>query len=271
VRPATFHAATFNVLHGRSVDDGRVDLDRFAEAVRRLDADVLALQEVDRGQPRSYGADLTAIAAHASGAVASRFAPALVGLPGSWRRADGEDSAETSADASADASGEAAQYGVALVSRFPVSSWRVVRLPAMPGRVPVLFPGRRRPVVVRDEPRVAVVARVELPDGPATFACTHLSFIPWWNLVQLHKLTRALPRDLPLVLMGDLNLQPDAAVRTTGLHPLASDLTFPVDEPYEQIDHLLGRGVSAVGPGVATRLPLSDHRALSVEVALRGG
>ncbi len=60
--------ATFNVLHGRSPRDGRVDLDRFASVVRALDADVLALQEVDRDQPRSHGADLTAVAAEAMGA-----------------------------------------------------------------------------------------------------------------------------------------------------------------------------------------------------------
>ncbi len=36
--------ATFNILHGRSLVDGRVDVARFADAVRGSDADVLALQ-----------------------------------------------------------------------------------------------------------------------------------------------------------------------------------------------------------------------------------
>ncbi len=60
---------TFNILHGRTVGDG-VDPERLQECVRRLDPDVLALQEVDRGQPRSGHADLTAVAAEAVGAVA---------------------------------------------------------------------------------------------------------------------------------------------------------------------------------------------------------
>jgi endonuclease/exonuclease/phosphatase family metal-dependent hydrolase len=55
--------ATFNVLHGRSLTDGAVDLDRFAKAVAGLEADVLGLQEVDRDQPRSHGADLAGVAA----------------------------------------------------------------------------------------------------------------------------------------------------------------------------------------------------------------
>jgi endonuclease/exonuclease/phosphatase family metal-dependent hydrolase len=248
--------ATFNVLHGRSPVDDRVDTERFAAAVRELDADVLALQEVDRDQPRSHGADLTAIAARAAGAVAHRFAPALSGDPPQWRRSTGDEPPGTP------------QYGVALLSRHPVSAWQVVPLPALPGRLPMLFPGRRKPVLVRDEPRIAVVARVEAPEGPLTVASTHLSFLPAWNAVQLRRLARSLPRDLPLVLMGDLNMGTALARRATGLRALAAGLTFPAHAPAEQLDHLLARGVRATSPGRVHRLALSDHCALSVDAAV---
>ena len=251
--------ATFNVLHGRAPSDERVDIDRFAGAVRHLDADVLALQEVDRDQPRSHGADLTAIAAEACGAADARFAPALVGPPGRWLRATGTEAAGVPS------------YGVALVSRYPVRSWRVVRLPAARGRVPVLFPGRTRPELVVDEPRVAVVARVEAPDGPVTVVSTHLSFIPWWNVVQLRRLLLALRSEHPLVLMGDLNMGPARAARVTGLRPLATGLTFPAHAPREQLDHVLARGaLRPVARSDARLLPLSDHRALSVDLAPAG-
>jgi endonuclease/exonuclease/phosphatase family metal-dependent hydrolase len=82
--------ATFNILSGRSPGDDRVDEVRFAEAVRALDADVLGLQEVDRNQPRSQHADLTAIAAEAMGAVAHRFVAALHGVPAMWTPSTGE-------------------------------------------------------------------------------------------------------------------------------------------------------------------------------------
>lgn len=73
--------ATFNLLHGRSLTDGLVDPDRLADAVHALDADVLALQEVDRDQSRSGHLDLTAIAARALDAPHHRFAAAVVGTP----------------------------------------------------------------------------------------------------------------------------------------------------------------------------------------------
>ncbi|HET7741877.1 MAG TPA: endonuclease, partial [Mycobacterium sp.] len=41
--------ATFNILHGRTVGNG-VDVGRLADCVHRIDADILALQEVDHVQ-----------------------------------------------------------------------------------------------------------------------------------------------------------------------------------------------------------------------------
>src|SRR4051812_17993339 len=141
--------ASFNILHGRSMRDGMVDPDRLRDAVRALDADVLGLQEVDRNQPRSHQLDLTEIAAQAMGAVESRFVPALIGTPGEgWRPARRDD------DPAAPA------YGIALLSRLPVSAWATVRLPPLPIRRP------------RDEPRVAVGATL----GGVTVFTTHLSF-----------------------------------------------------------------------------------------------
>ena len=60
--------ASFNILHGRALSDQRVDLDRLAEAIGLLNPDILALQEVDRLQPRSHGADPHGRAAEAMGA-----------------------------------------------------------------------------------------------------------------------------------------------------------------------------------------------------------
>ena len=247
--------ATFNILHGRSLDDDRVDVDRLAAAVKRLDADVLGLQEVDRDQPRSMNADLTAVAAEAMGAVDSRFVAALSGTPGgTWVAATGDEQPGS------------ASYGIALLSRLPVVSWRVVRLPSLRSRVPVWFRGDRRPRIVADEPRVAVVAVVEGPAGLLTVATTHLSFVPGWNSVQLRRLVRSLTGTRePLVVTGDLNMESPQATRVSGLRSIAAAPTFPAEAPLRQVDHVLVRGpIAAVGTAEAPQFPLSDHRALVV-------
>lgn len=249
--------ATFNILHGRSPGDDRVDVERFADAVGTLDADVLALQEVDRNQPRSGHADLTAVAAEAMGAVDSLFVAALAGTPGStWVAATGEEQPD------------AAAYGIALLSRHPVTAWQIVRLGSPPVRVPMWFRGSRRPELVGDEPRVAVVATVTTPHRTLTVVNTHLSFVRAWGGVQLRRLLRAVDGTEPLLLVGDLNMGAARVGSISGLRALVSEPTFPAAAPREQLDHVLARGaVGEVAGAGARRLPLSDHQALFVDLA----
>ena len=250
--------ATFNVLHGRSTTDNEVDLDRYAAAVASLDADVLALQEVDRGQPRSHGADLTTIAADAMGAVDHRFVATLTGLPGTWRASDGE------------LTPDAPSYGISLLSRWPVSSWTIVPLKGREGRIPLEHVHDGELTFVIDEPRVAIAAVVQSPAGPVTLVNTHLTFLAEWGRLQLQRLVDALaPLPRPAVLMGDLNLTGSLPSALTGWRPLAHELTHPVTEPDRQIDHILVEGdLSAVGPGRSIDTGVSDHRALVVDIAL---
>jgi endonuclease/exonuclease/phosphatase family metal-dependent hydrolase len=250
--------ATFNILNGRSTKDGTVRLDRLADAVRSLDADILALQEVDRLQERSHLADLTAVAAEAMQARSHQFAAALSGTPGgTWVAATGRETPDR------------ASYGIALLSRYPASSWQVLRLPRLPPRFPMWLPGPRRVIVVHDEPRTAVIGTFQTPHGEVVVANTHLSFVPGWGRRQLRRITRNLTVfDEPVVLMGDLNMPAPKPVRLTGFRSLADHATFPVVEPDRQLDHILLRG--RLGRVTASRAPLltlSDHRALVVDVA----
>jgi endonuclease/exonuclease/phosphatase family metal-dependent hydrolase len=249
--------ATFNILHGRSPVDDRVDLDRFVDAVKELDADVLALQEVDRNQGRSANADLTSVAAEAMGAAEHRFVAALAGTPGAtWMAATGEEQPDSAA------------YGIALLSRVPVVSWQVVRLSPPPTRVPMWFRGSRVPELVRDEPRVAVAARLDTPHGELTVANAHLSFVGWWGRHQLRRTVQGLGDAEPLVLMGDLNMPLAPATAVTGMRSLLDRPTFPADAPREQLDHVLVRGeVGPVRSVDVVRLALSDHLAVIVDLA----
>jgi endonuclease/exonuclease/phosphatase family metal-dependent hydrolase len=249
--------ATFNILHGRTVGDG-VHIDRFRSCVTALEPDVLALQEVDRDQERSGRADLTTVAAEVMGATEHRFVAAISGAPGAtWMAATGREQPGTAA------------YGIALLSRYPVTSWQVLRLPRIPVRFPMYLPGPRRILMVDEEPRAAVVARIQTALGAITVASTHLSFVPLWNRLQLRRLIHDLAGfPGPRILAGDLNLLPGAARRWSGMRPLACGATFPAAEPVRQLDHIL-----TDDPGLYARaseaplMPISDHRALVSELA----
>lgn len=255
--------ATFNLLHGRSLTDGLVDPDRLAAAVTTLDADVLALQEVDRDQSRSGNLDLTAIAARALNAPEHRFAAAVVGTPGEQFRPLTHDD---------DGHGEPL-YGVGLVSRHPVRTWQVTRLRPAPVRSPIYAPGPGGGLILlRDEPRVVLAAVLDTPHGPLTVAATHLSFVPGWNMLQLRRVVRAL-RALPAprILLGDLNLPAGAARLLTGWQPLGRRPTYPAGQPRVQLDHVLAdrRGLDRLPPVTAVHTPLStisDHRPLLVDL-----
>jgi endonuclease/exonuclease/phosphatase family metal-dependent hydrolase len=248
--------ATFNILHGRTVGDG-VDPQRLRDCVRRLNPDVLALQEVDFEQPRSDRADLTAVAAEAMGAVEHRFVAAISGTPGAtWMAATGHEQPGTAA------------YGIALLSRYPVASWQVLRLPRIPMRFPMYLPGPNRVMVVNEEPRAAVIAQLDTPIGRLTVANTHLSFVPGWNRRQLRRLIhdlRGLPG--PRLLTGDLNMTPDTVQRWSGMRALAAAATFPAPTPDRQLDHILtdDDGLRA-GATEAELMPISDHRPLAVDI-----
>lgn len=250
--------ASFNILHGRALSDQRVDLDRLAEAIALLNPDILALQEVDRLQPRSHGADLTAVAAEAMGAISHRFVAALSGTPGATWMAATED----------DVPG-VASYGIALLSRYPARSWQVLRLPQIRRRFPMWLPGPRKIMVVQEEPRAVVIGDLETPGGPLVVANTHLSFVPGWGRLQLRRICRdlaAVPG--PVLLMGDMNMTHPKPAQLRGYRSLAVCPTFPAAAPNRQLDHILLRGdFGRVVASNAPEMPLSDHRALVVDIA----
>ncbi len=248
---------TANIQHAL-VDGERVDLERLGHALAGLDGDVVALQEVDRGQRRSGGTDQTRTLARATGMPEHRFLPALHGpldLPRGRRRAP----ARTPQHAP-----DLPGYGVALLSRHPVRAWHPMRLPGL--NVPGL------PPLGVDEPRVALAAVVATPDGPLTVVTTHLSRTDPWKRLQLRRLHHRLrhaPR--PLVLLGDLNTRGDLPARRTGWRELVHVPTYPAGRPWLRIDHVLVDGdLTAAGAARAPDLGVSDHRAVVVDVVLPG-
>jgi endonuclease/exonuclease/phosphatase family metal-dependent hydrolase len=269
----TVRLVTFNVFSGRSLADGRTDPDRLAAAVASLRADVLAVQEVDRFQPRSGLVDQAALVARAAGAVDGRFVPLVSGTPGEpgWSPA----APELLAPETPDGAASAPQYGIGLVSRLPVLAWHILPLKPPRGRYPIPVPSRPPKLIwIPDEPRAAVAAVLAGPDGSPllTVACTHLSFVAGANVLQLRRVRAwlaALPG--PRVLLGDLNLPGGLPARVTRWTPLFSGATYPAPNPKMQIDHALADGLpgDARWQGEVLHLPMSDHRAAAVDITWR--
>lgn len=255
---ARLRFGTFNLLHGQSVTSGAVRDDDLRAAATALDTDVLALQEVDRGQPRSHKSDQAAIVAEVLDAHWWRFAPMIVGAPlPPWTRADPR----------SDPPGPA--FGIALVSRLPVLSWHVRSFPPAPLRVPLTVPGRRNFTPLPDFPRVALGAVLIGPDGPFTVVATHLSVVPGWNVRQLRAIVRWLATmPPPRLVLGDLNLPGRLPATISRWSQLARVPTYPSWRPRLQLDHMLSDGIGhgAVRAVGVRQLPISDHAALTVDL-----
>jgi endonuclease/exonuclease/phosphatase family metal-dependent hydrolase len=247
--------------------------------------DVIALQEVDRFQDRTAGADQARIVAETIGARYWRFVPSVRGTPGvaaegaAWVPATSaddlpEDQAEPD-DEPTRAADRGPRYGIALISRFPVRQWQVTRFPPAPVSLPLLAPttsGRPKAIRVPDEPRSAVAAVVETPYADITVATAHLTFVPGYNTRQLTSLRAFLagmPR--PMVLMGDFNTPGGIPGLVTGWDQVARTPTYPVARPRVQFDHIMADGwpepalTHARASARAIPLPVSDHCALVAE------
>jgi endonuclease/exonuclease/phosphatase family metal-dependent hydrolase len=226
--------ASFNIRNGQS-DDGSCDPDLLLGACRSLRADVLALQEVDRGVPRSDRADQPTIVAGGCG---------LTGLYAPARRLDG------------------GEYGNALFARGSLADVEHVRLPVVPGNE------ARALVVARAEVDGAAlsVAATHLQNrhgGPPPTPVDAAEQLEQLRVV-LATLAR---RPRPRVLLGDLNMPPEVAVpvlEASGYEVADSEPTVVVGAPTFRIDYVAVDGL-AVGAGEVVDTDVSDHRALVVE------
>jgi endonuclease/exonuclease/phosphatase family metal-dependent hydrolase len=238
----SMRVVTWNIAGGRQEGTSTIDLAAVQAGVHALDADVLAIQEVDRQLARSGRADQPRAIAEALGPGWSWwYAPALVG--DDFRPLSGPDPGGPA-------------YGILLLSRLPVEGVEQRRFPPAGG----------------GEQRTALVATVRVGSRPVTVAATHLSNKLGYNVRQLRELQGILAaRPAPRLLLGDLNL------RSTAL-PLASQRgwpeagrgnTIPNSRPTRQLDHVLRNDPAGLLRPAGARVvaaPVSDHRALVVDL-----
>ena len=159
-------------------------------------------------------------------------------------------------------------YGIAVVSRLPVGSWRVLGLggstASLPMRAPDPRTGRLRWWWVPDEPRVALAA--DLAD--ATVVTTHLSFSPVTASRQLRRVRGWVAgAGRAVVVAGDLNLPPVVVSRLLGVPGLHREPTYPAPSPRLRLDHVVpldGRDRDTT----VQHLDVGDHRAVVTTLAV---
>jgi endonuclease/exonuclease/phosphatase family metal-dependent hydrolase len=226
---STFSLTSFNARWGLTVDDEPFDL---PAVVAGFDTDLVSLQEV--WEPAAGGSGLDA-AAESSGY-------RLVHVPLSPSFVDPRP------EITPDPGAATGTWGVALLSRLPIRSTRVVDL----GRIVERWD-------VAD--RTAILADVAVGDEVVTVAALHLSFAIPNALAQLRRLGGYLPTHRPSVVAGDCNLWGPLATGVLGDHRRAvRGRTWPAARPHSQLDHILVSSTLTVEQARVLPAAGSDHR-----------
>jgi endonuclease/exonuclease/phosphatase family metal-dependent hydrolase len=237
----TLRVATWNIAGARREGTDQVHLDGVLEALHALDAELLAVQEVDRELARSGRTHQPKAIAEALGPDWFwSFAPALVG--DDFRPIAGPDPGGPA-------------YGNLLLSRLPLQAVEHLRFPPAGG----------------GEQRSALIGTIQVGSGAITVAATHLSNKLGHNVRQLRELEQAMEaQPAPRLLLGDLNLPSTALLLASrrGWLEAGRGRTFPNSRPTQQLDHILRNDEAQVLQPRRVQVlaePVSDHRALVID------
>lgn len=230
----TIRILAYNTHHGAGLD-GVLDLERIGALIRSVNPDLVTLQEIDQvvdrtgevDQPQTYG-ELTGMEA-----LFGEFMPYGGG-----------------------------RYGMALLSRLPVSEWENILLP----------PGA--------EPRSTLAARVTLANSgrEVWIAGIHFYRTEEERLAQARTTVEFFAEEeIPVFLAGDFNSQPGTAVMTfleeewANPAKAGTPFTFPADGPEREIDFILVRpksGFRVLEYRVLDESVASDHRPILMQVEI---
>jgi endonuclease/exonuclease/phosphatase family metal-dependent hydrolase len=234
-----------------NIQSGHGDIDRTAATIRALSPDVVGLEEVDvHWADRSGFVDQASRLGQSLG-MEVRFAH-IYDLPG----------------ATADA--PAREFGVALLSRYPIVTWEndtLTRLSTQTENpVPTRMPGLLSATLDVQGTRVRVFV-------------THLDYRkdPAVRRTQVAEmLARIGAVDTPTLLLGDMNAPPDAdelqplfaRMHDGWLTTAGPGFTYPADRPTERIDYVFVSPTFTVDTAFVPDVPAaSDHRPVVVDLS----
>ncbi len=230
----------YNIHAGKDAK-GIDNLVTVAEIIRATRADIALLQEVDRGTTRSGKVDQPRVLSSLTG-----FHSAF-GMTLDYQGGD---------------------YGIAVLSRWPISSDTLFGLPVDP---PQERAGGSR------EPRGALHAVIEIPGAALAVISTHIdaSREDFYRKQEMATLLQLATRSIgelrrSTLVGGDLNAEPGSTViemlRASPLRDAwaecgqGSGLSYPADRPVKRIDYLLLPVYWKCVSGRVLETDASDHR-----------
>jgi len=246
---SNIRAVTYNI-HSCVNMDGTVCPERIAGVIDELSPDVVALQEVDAGIPRTHHQDQAKIIGEILN-MDFRFFPVVK---------NGDQ-----------------KYGLAILSRFPFQDVRV-------GRLPTLYPRLR----LKLQRRGVMWATLKTSSGSIHFFNTHLSLYRLERRKQSRAILGkdwllAVPKEEPVIFCGDLNAGPLSPIyrrftrylmdaQKSSLYSDRSHPTFPSRRPFFRIDHIFisrhFRTLNTIIPTNENTRLASDHLPLCVDLEI---
>lgn len=231
---------SFNIRHCSNVITDKIDYDAFADFLKSLDADIIALNEV-RGKGILPGYDAQAAILAEKLGYYYYFAKAID-------------------------FGNIVSYGNAVLTRLKIKKCETIRIPApaLSNRDSDYEPRSLLKLTVADPELTVLVSHFGLSDAEKANAVkTVMDNIP----------------DGKCVLMGDLNVTPDKdtldPIRTRLVDIASSSpqelLTFRSKDPHCRIDYIFASpDISVDSVSVSPSYPLSDHMPLVAQIRLGG-
>lgn len=235
-----FRVMTYNIHHGQGLD-GKVDVRRIADLIKREQADIVALQEVDKGVERTMRRDLPAEFATLTGltCVFSNNFPYQGG-----------------------------EYGNAVLSRFPIKRWANLHYK-------MLRPGEQRGILqlvldVHGRELVFMDTHIDFRGDDAERLL---------NAAEIQELIQQY-RGQPMILCGDFNdtpaSRPCRKIAENFIDAWASvgegdGFTIPAGRPAKRIDYIWIANDDSLVP-LKARVPdsaASDHLPVVAELRFR--
>ena len=154
-------------------------------------------------------------------------------------------------------------YGNAFLTRWPLLEREVIHIPDR------FEPGERHV-----EHRTLLRVALELPGGPITVFQTHFGLSDSEKRSAVETAVAAIAKETnPVILMGDLNMEPDDPILRPLFDALADSAgerddirTFPSGEPEIKIDYILHAGAFRTLSVRSMDTQNSDHRPLMAEL-----